>query len=276
MRPKSPIYYAGGKQKLAKKLIALMPPHHTYVEVFGGGGSVLFNKPAAAVEVYNDINPNIANFMSILNGSQEQFELFCELVASTPYSREIWHDCRDTVSVERDPVKRAQKLFALYRYSFAGKTSSFGIEVARSSRGRIGISSSYQSALAALPYFRNRLLGVKIECADFRDIIPRYDCKDTLFYLDPPYMACTRREMDLYPYETSDTDHEDLIELCRNIEGKVILSGYDNKLYNELGWRKIEWKACCHMAGRTKTSGLQGLGNVSRLQQRVECVWLNF
>lgn len=35
-----------------------------------------------------------------------------------------------------------------------------------------------------------RMAGVVIECLDYADFITRYDAKETLFYLDPPYWGC--------------------------------------------------------------------------------------
>lgn len=55
---KSFIAWIGGKSLLAKKIIAEFPTNlDRYVEVFGGGGSVLFAKDShAPLEVYNDAN----------------------------------------------------------------------------------------------------------------------------------------------------------------------------------------------------------------------------
>ena len=55
-RLRSPIVWFGGKGLMTAKLLKLMPPHKIYVEVFGGGASLLFAKRTSPVEVYNDID----------------------------------------------------------------------------------------------------------------------------------------------------------------------------------------------------------------------------
>lgn len=42
---RSPIRWFGGKGNMVSKLLKLVPPHEHYVEVFGGGASLLFAKP---------------------------------------------------------------------------------------------------------------------------------------------------------------------------------------------------------------------------------------
>lgn len=61
---KSFIPWIGGKTLLAKKLVSLFPEKiDRYVEVFGGGGSVLLygNEKRAPLEVYNDLNGDLVN-----------------------------------------------------------------------------------------------------------------------------------------------------------------------------------------------------------------------
>ena len=54
---KPPMPWIGGKQALTETLCALFPPEFIkYVEVFGGGGALLFHKPPGQFEVYNDKN----------------------------------------------------------------------------------------------------------------------------------------------------------------------------------------------------------------------------
>ena len=57
------ISWVGGKKALRDLIYLRMPTHYDrYIEVFGGGGWVLFGKPPdKCMEVYNDFNSNLAN-----------------------------------------------------------------------------------------------------------------------------------------------------------------------------------------------------------------------
>lgn len=50
-RLRTPISYYGGKQKLAKKIVSIMPQHQLYCEPFVGGAAVYFEKSPSEVEV---------------------------------------------------------------------------------------------------------------------------------------------------------------------------------------------------------------------------------
>ena len=58
------ISWVGGKKALRKLIYTMFPvDFDRYIEVFGGGGWVLFGKPpdGRCMEVYNDYNSNLAN-----------------------------------------------------------------------------------------------------------------------------------------------------------------------------------------------------------------------
>ena len=59
---KPPLTYYGGKQKLARQIVSMIPEHRLYCEPFFGGGAVFFAKPPASVEVINDTNGELINF----------------------------------------------------------------------------------------------------------------------------------------------------------------------------------------------------------------------
>ena len=54
--------WVGGKKALREEVLARFPLYYErYIEVFGGGGWVLFHKPPGTdFEVYNDLNGNLA------------------------------------------------------------------------------------------------------------------------------------------------------------------------------------------------------------------------
>lgn len=80
----SPFVWFGGKQRLARRISELLPPHLVYVEAFGGACSVLLTKHPARLEVYNDLDESLVNFFRVLRDHREELELRLRL---TPFSR---------------------------------------------------------------------------------------------------------------------------------------------------------------------------------------------
>lgn len=105
---------------MVAKLLPLIPPHKIYVEVFGGGASLLFAKEPSPVEVYNDLDSGLVNFFRVLR-DPGKFEKFYRKVCFTPYSREEYCFCRDTWGECKDDVERAYRWFVVARMSFSGK-----------------------------------------------------------------------------------------------------------------------------------------------------------
>lgn len=88
--------------------------------------------------------------------------------------------------------------------------------------------------------------GVIIDNRPADQVLIKHDKEDTLHYVDPPYLLNTRNSNSkCYRFEMSNEEHEHLCCLLRSLSGYVILSGYDNELYNDMliGWIKKE-KEC--------------------------------
>jgi len=81
-----------------------------------------------------------------------------------------------------------------------------------------------------------------------------------LVYADPPYVNSSRRRDNVYRFDYTDFDHERLLECLISLPCLVMISGYDNCLYNSklAHWRKVSFQAKTHV------------------DVRKECVWLNF
>ncbi|WP_371811497.1 DNA adenine methylase [Sporosarcina sp. Te-1] len=98
----------------------------------------------------------------------------------------------------------------------------------------------------------DRLKNVQIENTEVTKLITRYNKPDVLMYIDPPYVASTRNGL-IYENEMTDNDHENLLRQLLSHSGTVLLSGYDNDLYNDLlkGWTK-ETKLGKPVAGKSR------------------------
>ena len=72
------------------------------------------------------------------------------------------------------------------------------------------------------------------------ELIEMYNNKNTLLYIDPPYLSSTRTNLHYHCEFSSESEHKELLRLCKKHRGHVIISTYDNELYNaELdGWEK--------------------------------------
>ena len=87
-----------------------------------------------------------------------------------------------------------------------------------------------------------RLRGVVIEQRPALQVIKADDEKDSLFYVDPPYLWRTRSQSaktNGYQHEMTDRDQEGLLKVLAKVEGSVVLSAYDSELYRQMltGWQ---------------------------------------
>lgn len=178
--PKPLVAWAGGKRRLLKYLLPLVPPHTCYAECFGGGGALLFAKQPSKVEVFNDINGGLANLLR-----QAKFhpdELVREL-AMLPNSRELFRLFLDNPGLTE--IQRAARFLLINRWSFGGQMNSYGVsKVAGGGGGNIRLSKLRENILAVT----ERLDGVNVENLDWPQLVARYDSPETFFFFDPPYI----------------------------------------------------------------------------------------
>lgn len=264
---KSPIKRYGGKSKLARKLLPLIPEHHAYVEVFAGSAALFFAKEISPVEVINDLDSGIVTFFSVLR-DEEKFQKLARLLSLTPYSREVFKEYRDTCYTMPEDVDRAHRWFCTMRMSYSAQGKNFSFSKTDGRNGMGSPVSAYLSAIDRLPEIHARLRGVQIEHEDFRSNIQRYDTPKTFFYLDPPYVHSTRKTTKDYEHEMTDVDHEELVELLLGIKGTAMLSGYANPIYEPLeraGWKRHDFDVACNVTnGHCSTEK----------NSRTESVWI--
>lgn len=230
--------YHGGKFLIAKSIINEFPFHETYVELYGGGGSIMLCKQPAILDVYNDLSSEICDVFRVLRDPELSIQLKEKLYYS-PYSREEWlesfdiDDNMDIVERVRRTLIRSWQTIGTYNFNSKRKSGGWrGVAFKRDFHPIIDFLK-WQSLIDA---FVERLRCVVLENQPALKVADRYDSIDTLFYADPPYLARNRRhgKADAYEYEMTDSDHVELIEKLLSLEGMVILSGYSNEIYNDM------------------------------------------
>ena len=247
----------GGKWILAPWIIAHFSAHRIYVEPFGGAMSVLLRKPRSYAEVYNDLDVDVVNFFRVLR-SDDASKLRM-LLFHTPFSRTEFEDSYATCN---DAVERARRLVIRSFMGF-GSNGHSRVTGFRSNSNRSGSTPAHDWANYSelLGFLIERLVGVVIENRDACEVMLQQDGENTLHYVDPPYVFSSRADFSKdYAHEMDDASHQSLLETLKGLKGKVVLSGYDSKLYNDAlgGWHRVEKEARADGA-----------------KKRVEVLWLN-
>lgn len=254
--------YHGGKWRLAPWVIAHFPRHGFHIEPFAGAGSILMRKSPSKVEVLNDLNGRLVNLFRVLR-NPEQAGQVVDLLRLTPCAVEEYQDCREQSD---DPIEDARRLLVVGRQAH-GSTGASGGKKSGWRRASIKPSgplrgNDWQQIWQEVMTWSDRLRSVYIENDDALTVIDRWDSKDALFYVDPPYPASTRSsKSDGYEYEMTDDGHRELAARLNEVAGAVIVSGYPCELYDlELypDWQRIERRALADKG-----------------QQRTEVLWLN-
>lgn len=266
MQLRSPINRFGGKYFLRDFLNQHIPQHILFCEVFAGAANLLFSKEPSRVEVINDIDSHLITFFRVIKDHENRQRLI-KTLQYLPYSRKLWQELRlhwKQGNVPGDEIERVSWWYYLNRTTFAGDQLRGGFAVP-SATGRNPIIS-FRNAIRGLDDIAERLQNVCIENLSFRVCIQRYDSQDTLFFCDPPYLDSEH----YYGKDSfSQDDHYKLAGLLSKARGKVMVSHYQNSLYDELytGWYRYEYSS---FKGSSKAEP------GAEKPKTIECLYTNF
>ncbi len=253
---KTVLKYPGAKNRIANWICEYLPPHEVYLEPYFGSGAVFFNKIPAKIETLNDLDGNVINYFRVVR--DQVHELVAQL-EMTPYGRDEYYAACEIFPEDSD-IERARK-FAVRCWQGFGCSNLYrnGFRSSQQSRSP-HITKEWRGLPERLLEASERLKNAQIENIPAVEVIKRYNTPDVFLYVDPPYLHGTRKNY-LYRYEMEDAEHVELLKLLAEHPGKVLLSGYDSDLYNDMlpGWRKVE----------KKTQAEAGI-------PRVETLWMNY
>ena len=117
--------WVGGKKALREEVVRRFPLRYDrYIEVFGGGGWVLFHKPPRRdFEVYNDRNGLLAGLYRCV---REQPEALMDALRYALNSREDFGRIKTALAQDSpaSEIQRAALFYQLIRYSYASDRKS--------------------------------------------------------------------------------------------------------------------------------------------------------
>lgn len=222
---KSPLAYVGGKSKLSKYIISIIPEHKVYCEVFSGAAWVFFKKPESEVEVLNDLDSDLVSFYRVVSSHLEEFlKQYRWCLAN---SREWFEDWKNQIEARGlTDIQRAARYYYIQRLTFGGKVKhrNYGVTIDRKTP-RLNLMRIEEEMSAV----HLRLTNVRVENLSWEKLIPRYDRPDTFFYCDPPYF-----ESPEYKHNFEYQDFVDLAGMLATIKGKFLLSINDHPKMREV------------------------------------------
>ena len=225
----SPFKWVGGKSRLRKPIIDLLPRHTCYVEPFAGAAWVLFGKPPSDVEVLNDIDQELVTFFRVVKEKPEELiaSFEWELVSRAEFERLARLDPRQLTDVQR-----AHRFYYLIMAGWGGELNypRFQTSITDGGHGNrlIGALKTLRERLEPI---HERLRTVIIENLEWRECIDRYDRPGTVMYVDPPYPGNGAN----YAHNMREWEaHCDLAKRLGNTKCRWILSSYDIPEIREL------------------------------------------
>lgn len=239
------IPWIGGKRKLIPTIRDMLPRGFTsFVDVFGGGGTVTINLPLkkSVKRIYNDLNSNLTTLMRVVKEqplsllkelkflpfhSRDEFNVLCEYLKKEEFTDEymqqemdladVYFDPPDAETVKKllygnskmNPVVRAADFFKVMRGSFSGTGDSYGARP-------LNIKSFFRQIMDTAEVFQH----VTVENRSYEQMLKQYDSAKTLFYLDPPYVETEKYYDAVFGF----ADHLRLNWLLKTRKGFFILS----------------------------------------------------
>lgn len=197
----------GGKKALRNIIYRLFPKDFgRYIEVFGGGGWVLFGRQPdfKGMEVYNDFNGNLTNLFYCVKSrtlaflkqlgflplnSRHEFGVLRRFFEKDEFDREYlseelelaqqnlpppeFEELRAILLEQAEPsdVWRAAAFFKLIRYSYGSGCTSYGCQ-----------PFDIRKVFAVIWEASRRLADTVVENKDFEALIRQYD-RDNAFFL---------------------------------------------------------------------------------------------
>lgn len=262
---KSPFGHFGAKTRIAKQIIENIPPHNAWVEAFCGSAAITLAKKPAPIEIINDIDDQITNLFEQLRSNHNKL---CEQIRLTPYSRAEYQKALLN-QINISPLEKARRFLVAtmmtINSTYANK-SGFSVSHSYARNNKEARVNRWFNLSERLEKVVDRLRCARIENRDAKDILLTFQYRPaTLVYLDPPYFVKRGHK---YFIDANDQGfHEELLKICIKSKCMILISGYENELYDEMLTEERGWSKSTINAFTKGTNG--------KTFSRTEVLWKN-
>ena len=244
--------FHGSKCRIAKWLFERVNfPIHNYYEPFAGRGNAFFY--FASKFKYNQAYLNdlyLSHFLVALRDYDGNYNFVPDYIDTKVYNRLNQLPC--------DFERSLAESFCAYNGTFWG----CGINVTNSPYHKSANKHNKKSTIMRMKNAKQLLHNVQITNWDFAEFLHSFTFNvNDLIYCDPPYMNMTHKSL-----VGPDINHNKLVKILKTLPCKVVLSGYDNDIYN----RKLLWNTRQYV--RASCGRNSGGGTF----KATEKVWENF
>lgn len=231
-----------GKKRVADTMVKLMPAHKAYVEPFIGSGAVFFAKEPVQLEAINDFDPDIsAAFKALQKLTEPDIQ---KLEGMT------WTGSKATFEKVYDS-KPTDELAKLHRFLYI---ANFSYGRMRGRSFNPGSEGTTSKTIGRIRKYAPRLKGVHIHNGDYQAMVEKYDSRDALFFLDPPYPG--------YNVKVGEDgfDEDRFFKCLKGIDGKFLVNYGDRGAFpkmakNTKGWWVTKIKTRRSMANMRGVGG---------------------
>jgi len=231
--------WLGGKSKLVKTILELMPRHNIYVEPFIGAGWVFWNKRPATTEVINDLDTRLIKFYQSLRDIEDLKAVVDKYgwaygITETE-SRKLFDKAKKIIELDankelttiEDKEQYVWAFLYVNKFAYAGRM----VDSTFNTRRIRDCTSPYCGIKTLLKDFekvKRRLRNTVIMNEDWTVPTLQYDSKETFFYFDPPYVGTTDNSFTETDYKTRNMAPRPskIFRVISKLEGKFLLS-YD-------------------------------------------------
>jgi DNA adenine methylase len=217
-KAKPVIGWPGGKTRMLKHLLPLIPPHTAYIEVFFGGGALFFAKEPSHHEVINDINRDLVAFM---RNARLHLDALLDEMDLVLNSRQEFEDYIRQEGLTE--IQRAARWFIRNRLSFGGMGRTFAVT-------RTQALTSRAQRIIAIRSMSRRLDRTTIENRSWEKVLELYDFAEAFFFLDPPYLDGGGESYDGW----SELELQRFAECVRKLQGKWMVTFQDCELVRDV------------------------------------------